>query len=64
VQQTRFTSAAQLEATLTNCAKTCNNQIPQRALSLLSPAQALRHWHARRPELFVKRVTDHPGLDN
>jgi hypothetical protein len=64
VQQTRFTSAAQLEATLTNCAKTCNSQLPQRALNHLSPVQALKHWHARRPELFVKRAKDHPDIDN
>ena len=63
VQQTRFTSAAQLEATLTNYAKTYNNQIPQRALNHLSPVQALKNWQSKRPELFVKRVKDHPGLD-
>ena len=63
VQQTRFTSAAQLEATLTNYAKTYNNQIPQRALNHLSPVQALKNWQSKRPELFVKRVRDHPGID-
>jgi hypothetical protein len=63
VQQTRFNSAAPLEAILKNYAKTCNSQFPQRAPSHLSPAQALKHWHARRPQLFVKRVRDHPGID-
>ena len=63
VPQTQFTSAAQLEATLKNYAKTCNNQIPQRALNHLSPVQALKIWQSKRPELFVKRVKDHPGLD-
>ena len=62
-QQTRFTSAAQLEATLTNYAKTYNNQIPQRALNHLSPVQALKNCQSKRPKLFVKRVKDHPGLD-
>ena len=63
VKQTRFASAAELEATLDAYVKTYNNQIPQRALNHLSPVQALKKWHTERPDLFVKRVYKQPGLD-
>ena len=63
VSQTRFTSAAELEATLTNYVKTYNHRIPQRALNHLSPVQALKNWQAKKPNLFVKRVYNQPGLD-
>ena len=63
VGQTRFTSAAELDATLMNYAMTYNNHIPQRALHHMSPVQALKQWQSQRPELFVKRVHDQPGLD-
>ena len=61
--QTRFASAAELEATLDNYVKTYNRRIPQRALNHLSPVQALKKWQAEKPELFVKRVYNQPRLD-
>ena len=64
VGQTRFTSAAELDATLMNYATTYNNHIPQRALHHMSPVQAVKQWQSKRPELFVKRVHDQPGLDS
>jgi transposase InsO family protein len=64
VNQTRFASRAELEATLKNYLKTYNHQIPQRALDHLSPVQALKKWQAEKPDLFVKRVYNQPGLDN
>jgi len=63
VNQTRFASAAELEATLDNYVKTYNHRIPQRALNHLSPVQALKKWQAEKPDLFVKRVYNQPGLD-
>jgi transposase InsO family protein len=63
VSQTRFTSAAQLEATLLSYVKTYNHLIPQRVLKPISPVQALKDWHAKKPELFNKRVYNQPGLD-
>ena len=63
VNQTRFASAAELESTLGSYLKTYNHQIPQRALNHLSPVQALKKWQAEKPELFVKRVYNQPGLD-
>ena len=64
VSQTRFTSAAELEATLTHYVRTYNHRIPQRALNHLSPVQALKKWQTEKPDLFVKRVYDHTGLDS
>jgi hypothetical protein len=28
-----------------------------------TPIQALKEWHAKKPELFVKRVYNQTGLD-
>jgi len=63
VNQTRFGSAAELESTLRNYVKIYNNNIPQRALKHQTPIQALKQWHAERPELFTKRVYNQAGLD-
>ncbi len=64
VRQTRFASAAQLEATLMNYLQTYNHHIPQRALKHVSPVQALKDWYAKKPELFKKRVYKQAGLDS
>ena len=64
VQQTRFTSAQQLESTLLQYASTYNNYIPQRALNHLAPIEAMRNWSIQRPELFVRLVSNQPGLDS
>jgi transposase InsO family protein len=64
VNQTRFASAADLEATLNQYVKTYNHLIPQRALKHISPVQALKDWYAKKPELFKKRVYNQPGLDS
>ena len=63
IRQTRFASAAQLEATLMNYLQTYNHHIPQRALKHVSPVQALKDWYAKKPELFKKRVYKQAGLD-
>jgi transposase InsO family protein len=63
VGQTRFASAADLDATLTNYLETYNQLIPQRALKHQTPIQALKNWQLRKPELFAKRIYKHPGLD-
>lgn len=57
-------SAAHLEQTLGNYVKKYNHLIPQRALNHVSPAQALKNWQAKRPELFVNRAYNQPGLDS
>jgi len=64
VNQTRFRSAADLDATLKNYVSTYNQLIPQRALKHQSPTQALQKWRTERPDLFVKRVYNLPGLDS
>ena len=63
VKQTRFTCAAELEATLTNYLNTYNHHIPQRALNHLSPVDALQAWRKKSPDLFVKRVYKQAELD-
>lgn len=63
VNQTRFASAAELESTLRNYVKIYNHNIPQRALKHQTPIQALKKWQQEKPDLFVKRVYNHTGLD-
>ena len=63
VQQTRFGSAAELESTLRSYLGIYNHSIPQRALKHLTPIQALKKWQEKKPELFLKRVYNHAGLD-
>ena len=64
VNQTRFANAAELDATLNQYMTTYNHHIPQRALNHQSPIQALKRWQVDKPELFVKRVYKHAGLDS
>ena len=64
VKQTRFASAAEIDTTLTQYLTTYNHQIPQRALNHQSSIQALKRWQIDNPELFVKRVHKHAGLDS
>ena len=64
LQQTRFDSRADLQATLLNYLKLYNHHIPQRAIGSKTPVLALKEWQQKRPELFVKRVYDQTGLDS
>ena len=63
VQQTRFASSAELEATLNNYMLTYNHHIPQRSLGHLSLVDALKSWQEKKPELFLKRVYKQAELD-
>jgi transposase InsO family protein len=63
IAQTRFESAAELEATLTEYVNTYNHRIPQRALDHQAPVQALQKWQSDRPDLFKRRINNQPGLD-
>jgi transposase InsO family protein len=64
VAQTRFASASELETTLTLYLKNYNHHIPQRALKHQSPIQVLKAWREKKPELFIKNINDHTGLDS
>jgi len=64
IGQTRFASAAELESTLTQYLATYNHSIPQRALHHQTPIQSLKAWRKTHPDLFVKNVYEHAGLDN
>lgn len=63
LQQTRFDSRADLEATLSNYLKLYNHHIPQRAIGTITPIPPPNEWQRTKPELFVKRVYDQTGLD-
>ena len=63
IRQTRFQSAAELQATLTDYVQTYNHRVTRRALNHRSPVQALQKWQSAKPALFKKRVINHPGLD-
>ncbi|MEK7703253.1 MAG: IS481 family transposase [Nitrospirota bacterium] len=64
VKQTRFASAKELETTLMRYALIYNERIPQRALNHLTPVLALKEWQTKKPELFIRQVYNHTGLDN
>lgn len=64
VKQTRFTSAAHLHTTLDNYCKVYNHHIPQKALGFISPVDALKQWHEKKPELFLRNVYKQAKLDN
>lgn len=59
----RFNSAHDLQTTLHRFVWLYNEHLPQRALDQRTPVQALKHWQASHPDLFVKRVVNHPGPD-
>lgn len=63
VQQKRFKSGAELEATLMAYCKTYNHHIPQRSLDHRSPVQILQTWLVARPELFKRAAYKQAGLD-
>ena len=60
---TRFSSALDLQQTLLRYADLYNQSIPQKALGHIPPIQALKNWHATKPDLFNKRVYNLTGLD-
>lgn len=59
----RFDSAHDLQTTLHRFVWLYNEHLPQRALELATPTQALKKWQASHPDLFSKRVVNHPGPD-
>ncbi len=63
LQTTRFDSSKDLRQTLLNYRDVYNHHIPQKALGHITPVQALKQWQKKRPEIFVKRVYNHAGLD-
>lgn len=63
LKTTRFDSSADLKQTLENYLDVYNHHIPQKALGHITPIQALKQWQKDRPDLFVKNVYNHSGLD-
>lgn len=60
---TRFHSKDDLAQTLRRYVYLYNHHIPQQALHHQSPIQALKQWQFKQPELFHKKVINHPGPD-
>ena len=59
----RFNSAHDLETTRHRFVWLYNEHLPQRALDLNTPIQALKKWQVSHPDLFAKRVVNHPRPD-
>ncbi|RXZ42061.1 IS481 family transposase [Crenobacter cavernae] len=59
----RFHSGEDLAQTLARYVWLYNQHLPQLALQHRTPLQAMKDWQKQRPELFVKRATNRPGLD-
>ena len=64
LQSHRFHSGEDLEQTLLRYVHLYNSQLPQSALKARTPIAALKDWQRQKPELFRKRVYNHPGCDN
>lgn len=60
----RFDSREDLETTLKRYNWLYNHHINQKALHHQTPIGALKQWQKDRPELFWKRVINHPGPDS
>ncbi|ANX03372.1 IS481 family transposase [Immundisolibacter cernigliae] len=58
-----FRSSEDLEQTLHRYVTLYNHHLPQKALNAQTPAQALQHWYASKPELFHRRPNNRPGRD-
>jgi len=61
---TRFDSAEHLTDTIKRYVQVHNQHIPQKALGLIPPLQAMRNWYQKQPNLFKKRVYNLTGLDS
>jgi hypothetical protein len=59
-----FISGEDLEHTLLRYAWLYNHHLPQAALKGLTPMQAMKQWYRDRPDLFIKRPYNRPGLDS
>ena len=59
----RFQSGEDLSRTIERYVWLYNQHLPQLALEHQTPLQAMKKWQKEKPELFVKRVSNRPGLD-
>jgi transposase InsO family protein len=58
-----FKNAEDLETPLLRYVWLYNHHLPQAALKGLTPMQAMKQWYRDRPDLFIKRPYNRPGLD-
>lgn len=59
----RFESSKDLKQTLEDYLRIYDHHIPQKMLGHITPVAALQNWKDKQPELFRKRIYNHPGLD-
>jgi transposase InsO family protein len=59
----RFQSGEDLSRTIERYVWLYNQHLPQLALEHQTPLQTMKKWQKEKPELFVKRVSNRPGLD-
>lgn len=64
LKTTHFDSSAELKQTLESYLDIYNHHIPQKVLGHITPIEALKQWHKKQPDLFVKKVYNHTGLDS
>jgi transposase InsO family protein len=60
----RFKSAEDLEATLLRYAWLYNHHLPQKALGHAPPIEAMKKWHAEKPDLFISKPRNRQGPDS
>ena len=59
----RFESVLYLEQALMRCVHLYKSQLPQSALGIRTPMQAMKDWHKSHPHLIIKSPRNHPGSD-
>ncbi|PRY85044.1 transposase InsO family protein [Donghicola tyrosinivorans] len=64
LQSHHFQSGEDLEQTILRYVHLYNSQLPQTVLKGRSPIATLKDWQSQRPNLFRKRVYNHPGCDS
>ncbi len=64
LQSHHFRSGEDLEQTILRYVRLYNGQLPQSVLKGRTPLDALKEWQRQRPELFRKRICNHPGGDS
>jgi len=64
LKTTYFQTGDEMRATLYDYLKVYNERIVQRALGHLTPVEKMEQWEKEKPELFVRTVDNHTGLDS
>ena len=63
LQSHHFRSGEELETTRHRYVALYNRQLPQSALSSMTPLQEMKDWHKLTPDQFKKQRYHFPGCD-